>query len=372
MATGSTFLIRQYAYDLGRKNPSVEAKLLSERDLCEIYDVSRTTVRKALEELVSEGYLVIRKGVGTFTNPAMFPAFKTPGSNLSIGIVIGSGKNVLYTDYFWKIISAVGKVITDDFGSVRMIQLVHDDERAAREVLALNLDGLVWIHPFQERINLIHQLQKSNLPVMCVGYNPEEPDLNNVVKDYYQIGYMVADCLIKRGHRDIIYIKSDGLWSEDLSLQGFKKAFSDNKLQYNNKLILDNPGEISSDIQNMIRFGVNFSACFAFGTCVWDVISVLQENFGDNYMDKCEIVSNTSGCGNAYLNCAFVDTEGENQGGIAAEKLMDLISGTISQPVNVILNPQIKNIPPERIDRELSQQNTSDSEVTNKEKVFNS
>ena len=43
-----------------------EAKLPSERELCDIYAVSRTTVRQAMQALESDGYVHIYKGRGTF------------------------------------------------------------------------------------------------------------------------------------------------------------------------------------------------------------------------------------------------------------------------------------------------------------------
>lgn len=41
-------------------------KIPSESELCEIYGVSRVTIRRALSELADEGFLVIRHGRGTF------------------------------------------------------------------------------------------------------------------------------------------------------------------------------------------------------------------------------------------------------------------------------------------------------------------
>src|SRR5690606_37734466 len=41
-------------------------KFLTERAICERFDVSRATANKALSSLVSEGLLEFRKGVGTF------------------------------------------------------------------------------------------------------------------------------------------------------------------------------------------------------------------------------------------------------------------------------------------------------------------
>lgn len=44
----------------------VDEQLPPETKLMEMYNVSRTTVRKAVDELVKEGYLEVRRGVGTF------------------------------------------------------------------------------------------------------------------------------------------------------------------------------------------------------------------------------------------------------------------------------------------------------------------
>ena len=345
MAYGSGMLIRQYAYDQIRRNSGKEVKILSERELCKIYNVSRPTVRKSLDELVAEGYLVIRQGLGTFTNPGMFSGHKIPGSNLSIGIIVGSGKQVTYTDYFWPIICAAGKAITDDFGSVRILQMVHDDEQAAKEIQLLNLDGIIWVHPFPERTGPIHQLQDSGLPIMCIGHQPDDENINNVVNDYFHIGYMVAEYLLARGHRNILFIKPDDSWSAQLRLEGFKQAFTDKNLKYDNKLILNNPSEITGDIQKMLRFEIDFTASFAFGWNVWDVVAALKSQYGESFAEKCEIVSNTSGCG-TFMNCPIVEIKAEKLGKIAAEKLMELISGRISAPVRITLKPEMKNTAP--------------------------
>ena len=43
-----------------------EGKLPSERELCDIYAVSRTTVRQAIQALESDGYIYVYRGRGTF------------------------------------------------------------------------------------------------------------------------------------------------------------------------------------------------------------------------------------------------------------------------------------------------------------------
>lgn len=50
------------------ENMEENEKIPSEREICEHYDVSRTTVRQAISELVKEGYIYKKLGKGTFVS----------------------------------------------------------------------------------------------------------------------------------------------------------------------------------------------------------------------------------------------------------------------------------------------------------------
>lgn len=49
---------------------SEDSKIPSEQELCEMYDISRPTVRQAISELTNSGYLYKEKGKGTFVAKA--------------------------------------------------------------------------------------------------------------------------------------------------------------------------------------------------------------------------------------------------------------------------------------------------------------
>lgn len=52
------------------KNINEDAKLPSENELSSAFTLSRMTVRRAMQELVREGYIYIKRGEGTFINRA--------------------------------------------------------------------------------------------------------------------------------------------------------------------------------------------------------------------------------------------------------------------------------------------------------------
>ncbi len=55
--------------DMIENNLEENDQLFSEREICERYDVSRTTVRQAMDELEKEGYIYKVHGKGTFVSP---------------------------------------------------------------------------------------------------------------------------------------------------------------------------------------------------------------------------------------------------------------------------------------------------------------
>lgn len=65
-------LMEELIKKIGAGDFHEQEKLPSERELCDIYDVSRITIRQALQELEREGYIYKLHGKGTFVAPKSY------------------------------------------------------------------------------------------------------------------------------------------------------------------------------------------------------------------------------------------------------------------------------------------------------------
>lgn len=271
--------IRNYAIDLISKNPSCEEKLLSERELCEVFGVSRTTVRKALKDLVSEGFLVSHHGKGTFTNPkkgVSSPFLKA--DCYSIGLIWGDGKSVYFNRHPWTMINASAEVVVNNGHMLRFLNLAHTDDEAVHEIKLLKIDGIIWLLPHTAALGIIDSLKESGIPTVAVNRNLGRKDINCVKINTETYGYMGAKRLLEDGHRNIVYAaRQEERESENEMYRGFKQAHKDFGIEYNESLALQAGNNLAYDFKKMFEFGVNFSAVMAHGTFLEHIISVIDE-----------------------------------------------------------------------------------------------
>ncbi|SFB12508.1 GntR family transcriptional regulator [Lentibacillus halodurans] len=103
---------------------STDEKLPSERELCEIYDLSRITVRQTLQELEREGYIYKLHGKGTFVSPKSY------------------NQSLIKLYSFTEEMKAMGKTPTTRVLSFREIAL---DERLAHKMDLAPLDEVYQV-----------------------------------------------------------------------------------------------------------------------------------------------------------------------------------------------------------------------------------
>ncbi|MBN2658109.1 MAG: GntR family transcriptional regulator [Spirochaetales bacterium] len=200
-----------------RNNFSYGDKLPTEHQLMEVYDVSRTTIRKTLEVLKNKGLIDKSQGSGTFyTGRPNSVAGGKKGKTL--GLV-----NYFFMDYIYtEILRGIEEEASLAGYSVMIANSYRSDEKQCENIenlLKQNVDGLILEPTHSLQINSnhpIHQiLEKSGVPVVTTHWGISSKSLSTVTLDDVYAGKLAARYLLDKGHRKIAYIYKEDIQAGD-------------------------------------------------------------------------------------------------------------------------------------------------------------
>lgn len=121
-------------------------KIPSSNELAREFGIAPTTVRLAFKKLEREGYLVMRKGSGSYTNPVKSSQFGVNGRKPLIGLLLLTGDLFFYLPSMLKFISAATEVLAQMNWNVRFITERCASPEETEEVLRHSyLDGLICV-----------------------------------------------------------------------------------------------------------------------------------------------------------------------------------------------------------------------------------
>ena len=135
--------IRHYIMNLLYRSAGRQTMIPSSRELAVQFGVSRTTVRVVLEKLTAEEYLVVKRGIGTFTNPfALQPGCF--GKEALIGLKSGHGDSFFYAPPEARAVAFMLETAAECGFNSRLLSAGCDDEREAKvELINSHVDGVL-------------------------------------------------------------------------------------------------------------------------------------------------------------------------------------------------------------------------------------
>lgn len=182
----------------GRYSP--DRPFITQREICERFDVSHATAVRALNDLAAEGHLVRRRGQGTFVADRPAPAKRTIAC-----IVQNHGPHVA------QLVTGV-EAACADLGHRMFLRHCEGDaareEEALRQALDEGVDGII-IYPAEGASGGYDEVRRRGVPlVMLDRYLPELAS-DAVLADNFAAGELLTDELIAAGHTVIAT-----LWDE--------------------------------------------------------------------------------------------------------------------------------------------------------------
>ncbi|MCF6411522.1 GntR family transcriptional regulator [Pseudalkalibacillus salsuginis] len=216
-------------------------KISSESEMMRQFNVSRHTVRLAIGELVSEGWLYREQGAGTFCADRTEQTRKDSGSRKNIAIV-----TTYISDYiFPSIIRGAEGYLSDQGYHVTLFNTNNDHEKERiylEKIISQGFDGVI-IEPTQSaysnpNIDYYLNLERLNIPYIMINayYDALEPV--RVIVDDERGAYLQTEHLIKNGHKDILgFFKTDDMQGT-LRMKGYLKSHREYGVPINPKHII--------------------------------------------------------------------------------------------------------------------------------------
>ena len=213
-------------------------KISSENVLAREYDISRQTVRKAIDILRNEGFLYAEHGRGTFCSDMI----KQNGNSGNIAVVM-----TYLSDYiFPHIIRGIDEVLEKEEYSI-LLKSTHNyrkvEAKCLEELLKKNIDGLI-IEPSKSQIafknhDVFAMLERYHVPFVFVqGVYHGMEDKPYVLLDDEKGGYLITKHLIEQGHRRIAGVfKSDDRQGQNRH-KGYVRALQEAGIWYDPALVV--------------------------------------------------------------------------------------------------------------------------------------
>lgn len=322
-------------------------KIPSENSLALEYSVSRQTVRKALKQLIDEGYLYAVHGSGTFVAKRIVKR----GNSKNIAVV-----STYMSDYiFPRVIQGINQVL-DNNGFSIILKTTNNSRKGEawcmEELLSKNIDGMI-IEPSQSAISCQHRVLYEQMDAMGIPYvfiqgcYESMMDKPFVMLDDVEGGRLITDHLIQLGHSRIAGIFKADDSQGILRHKGYVKALQSAGLSYDPDLVIwyhtkDRLVRPMEGLMHIMESGVPCHAVVCYNDEIASDVMKGLRNIGRNVPHDISV----TGFDNSLLarskEITTVAHPQEELGKRAAELLIGLIDGSLDRKdAHVLLTPQL-------------------------------
>lgn len=200
------------------------------------------------------------------------------GYSKTVAVILGDISN----PYFSIITKEIERKISEYGYRILILNTEEDntlEEEAIQSSLCNKVDGII-ISPCQKTSKNIELLKKSGTPFVLLGRHFADDDMNFVICDDVNGGYIATQHLINLGHKKILFLNGPMFLSPAIErFMGYRCALQQYNIQFKHQLVHEVP--IIPDenkILDMLRKNLDFTAVLAFSDLIaFQTICVLEK-----------------------------------------------------------------------------------------------
>lgn len=215
-------------------NFSLDEKLPTDRALACDLKVSPVTINKAMNELCREGYIVRRRGQGTFLASRERLVFNEKIGNGKNGQIIIAYPNYFSSEYWTRVHCAEELAVKNAYDLIeyKLNRNADFDNLVQIAKQQKNLKGIL-LKPIPASFSreLLKKIDNLDVPVVLFGecnYIGLGKNFVSLTPDFFKTDYMKLKYLLDHGHREIAIISNEPhLKKIERITPGYKQALDD-------------------------------------------------------------------------------------------------------------------------------------------------
>ena len=342
------FEIKKKMLDMisGLKN---DTRLESRVHLAQKFGVNKTTVERAVSELIGEGYLYSKDKSGTYVSGHKTLLAKSRNQELkSLAVIIPN----IMSDIYPGLLRGVEDIACETGINVIICNTDNDEKKQNRYIenmISSEVGGLIIIPVISSNRNIepFLKLKKESIPFIFCNRHIYDIDAPCVCSNNFYGAYIATKRIILQGYRNIAYISRPVYITSMERYQGYMAALIDNGISFNEDYAVFEDdfyvkGTGYNITKNMLENHPEIDGIFAFNdmvatgvyTAVIETGKIIGRDIGVIGYD------NTNICDSLPCKLTSVDYKNYEIGAKAAILLKDIYEGKKVNE-NVILNPEL-------------------------------
>jgi len=270
------------------------SRIYSERQLAELYEVSRLTVKRALSELVSEGLLEYRSGrQGTFVSEKR--PLREKGTVVRNDKFIGVAVDNHTPAFASCLLQGIHDALWDRGYNTLYCNTYQEYEMACDRIMSLmdtSVAGIIYspvLGPGYQEMNkqIMSALDEKKIPVVLVDRYLEERLDDYVVTNNRDSYADLVRYLLDKGHSRILYVDGFEATSSRDRLKGFYDAFEKAGADPSGALVIHldekdlyRTGRVSDEVIKQVESMGSFSALVGLNQLLLDAGCQIVKKLG--------------------------------------------------------------------------------------------